>query len=98
MLFRPIRGSLNRSMAECVEIDGTMDALRAHLDYLYGDMPGGGPDTSTVEVKEKGYDPRIGWQSFMVLAVWGGGGKGPIGWTNAMPTDGTGADKGRGDA
>lgn len=62
MKYRPQRGSLEASMAECVELDPSVDALAAHL----------GVKPAQVTVKPyAGADDRIGWTATNLVLVDG---------------------------
>lgn len=80
MKFREHRGSLDDSMATCVELDPTYDALKEHLKAILAYWPL--PEHLELLIKPYGYDDRIQWTSFIVyMEGWG-----VVGFTNQMPT------------
>lgn len=80
MKFREHRGSLDDSMATCVEIEPTYEALKEHLKKILSYWPL--PEPLVLEIKRYGYDNRIQWESYIVkLEGWG-----VVGFTNQMPT------------
>jgi hypothetical protein len=56
MKYRPHRGSLQDAMAECVDLDGTLVTLAAHI----------GVEPNRITVKPYGYDDRIEWDTHIV--------------------------------
>lgn len=71
MFYRPHRKSLSDSMAECVEIDSTFDALEKHIlsdielaQCIYADQ-------IYIRQYSKWPDERIGWaETLIVCARW----------------------------
>jgi hypothetical protein len=56
MKYRPQRGSLADSMAACVELDATYDALASYL----------GTNPEALEVKHYMFDAHSGWDLYIV--------------------------------
>ena len=70
MLFRPQRGGLSTAMREVREFDGTWEGLQALIQ-----------PHQLESVKSYGFDGRIGWDTYIVVAKdWGAAGftNGPV--------------------
>lgn len=78
--FRPHRGGLAESMAECVTIAATAEALKAHLNECVVL----GPITDVrLERYGVGQDPRIGWsETWLVTGYMPDGSSGVMGFTD----------------
>lgn len=78
--FRPHRSGLAESMAECVTIAATAEALKAHLNR----NPIGGPIWG-VKLERHGVrqDSRIGWpETWLVTGYFADGSPGVMGFTD----------------
>jgi len=64
MKFRPHRGTLAESMAECVDLEPTAQAIADH----YNAISKIGPRVlvETIRVEPYGKDDRIGWDTYLV--------------------------------
>lgn len=69
-LFRPQRGSLDKSMAEVVELQNK-DALVQHIIKIFSHYPKHGYEINVKTVKVEKYgdeiDRRIGWDTHIVI-------------------------------
>lgn len=82
MKYRPHRRLLSESMAECVTLEPTLEALKEHLSSESEWF-----DPETIEVKEyvNRPDERIGWdRTFLVMAKWKTGEISPVGMIDQM--------------
>ena len=76
--FRFHRGSLEESMATCVEVmtyQELFDLINDSWDSYTNRIVG-------IELDYYTYDDRIGWETYIVIAVTVDGLKFPIGFTN----------------
>jgi hypothetical protein len=69
-LFRPCGERLDDAMRKVVTLD-SWDALAAHIAPL-----------RLASVEAYGFDERIGWNTYIVVAEYADGVRGPCGFTN----------------
>ena len=75
--FRFHRGSLEEAMSTCVDVMTYQELF----DLVY-DRLGSYANVVTLEIHYYGYDNRIGWETYIVIAIDNNGLKFPIGFTN----------------
>lgn len=80
MRFREHRGGLNESMSTVVELDPTIDALKAHLNGILENWKVTRP--LKLNITHYAYDSRINWDTYMVKAEGSGF---VVGFTDQMP-------------
>lgn len=75
--FRPQRGGLRQSLDESKYWEVlTRDILLAHLQQLAM------PPSRIVSIEPYGFDPRIGWDTHLVLCAYQDGSVQPAGFTD----------------